>query len=362
MSVHLGIDHNSLRLKSFTLISLGILLSLFISSSASANDYALNAPKYYPPFSTTKLRIGDENYQKKHMTLKGLPGVFIDLSFVESASKKAGVTIYSDLSRRIEVKLNSAGLKLLSKEEVELTPGQPKMDIYPNLPSGLVPPNVEAIDSHIDEDDPYRYDNLECCTASIWASFSQGGKVLRQPDYNYRMGTWGKGNNTHDCSDLGLWLSVAVLETVDAFISDFKKAEEEDAKIIAKSKEPLERTDYPECNTAIMLYAELFATNATNMSISKLHIMQNIAESMKRCQNFRYLIETHADQRSSHEYNARLSAKRAESIRAFLLAQNVPKEQFEVQSFGETRLATLGTSQSDYATNRRVVVTPFRIR
>lgn len=65
-------------------------------------------------------------------------------------------------------------------------------------------------------------------------------------------------------------------------------------------------------------------------------------------------LEGHADERGSREYNLALGERRAQAIADYLAIQGVSRARIEVVSYGEERPVTLGTTESDYAQNRRV--------
>src|SRR5688572_26444668 len=64
-------------------------------------------------------------------------------------------------------------------------------------------------------------------------------------------------------------------------------------------------------------------------------------------------IEGHADERGSVEYNLALSLRRANAIRDYLSNFQLDANRFEVVPLGEERPLSSGTSESDYARNRR---------
>jgi len=70
----------------------------------------------------------------------------------------------------------------------------------------------------------------------------------------------------------------------------------------------------------------------------------------------RVRLEGHADERGSREYNIGLGERRSQAVRQMLLIQGVPASQISTVSFGEERPASFGSSESDYAQNRRVEI------
>ena len=65
-------------------------------------------------------------------------------------------------------------------------------------------------------------------------------------------------------------------------------------------------------------------------------------------------LEGHADERGSREYNIGLGERRAQAVRRMLMIQGVNAAQIQTVSFGEERPESMGSSESDYARNRRV--------
>jgi peptidoglycan-associated lipoprotein len=73
----------------------------------------------------------------------------------------------------------------------------------------------------------------------------------------------------------------------------------------------------------------------------------------------RYLrvrLEGHADERGTREYNLALGERRANAIRAYLVAQGASRSQIEVISYGEEKPANAGHNESSWAQNRRVEI------
>ncbi len=67
-------------------------------------------------------------------------------------------------------------------------------------------------------------------------------------------------------------------------------------------------------------------------------------------------IEGHADERGTREYNLALGERRANAVRAYLVAQGASRSQLEVISYGEEKPKDSGHSESSWAQNRRVEI------
>jgi len=68
-------------------------------------------------------------------------------------------------------------------------------------------------------------------------------------------------------------------------------------------------------------------------------------------------LEGHADERGSREYNIGLGERRSQTVRRLLMIQGVSIAQISTVSFGEERPVAMGSSEADYAQNRRVEIT-----
>jgi peptidoglycan-associated lipoprotein len=70
----------------------------------------------------------------------------------------------------------------------------------------------------------------------------------------------------------------------------------------------------------------------------------------------RVVLEGHADERGTVEYNLALGDRRAMAVRRYLLANGAAAGQLEVVSFGEERPAMMGHDDKSWSKNRRVEV------
>ena len=66
------------------------------------------------------------------------------------------------------------------------------------------------------------------------------------------------------------------------------------------------------------------------------------------------VVEGHADERGSREYNVGLSERRALAVRRFLLFQGAASDQVRVVGYGEERPAVDGHTEDAWRLNRRV--------
>ncbi|MGD8926142.1 MAG: peptidoglycan-associated lipoprotein Pal [Thioalkalispiraceae bacterium] len=69
------------------------------------------------------------------------------------------------------------------------------------------------------------------------------------------------------------------------------------------------------------------------------------------------VLEGHADERGTREYNIALGERRAKAVSQLMLLQGVAQSQLDIVSFGEERPVALGHDESAWSLNRRVEIT-----
>ena len=67
------------------------------------------------------------------------------------------------------------------------------------------------------------------------------------------------------------------------------------------------------------------------------------------------VIEGHADERGTREYNLALGERRAATVRSYLVAQGVSPSRLTTISYGKEQPAVLGATEAAWAQNRRGV-------
>jgi len=68
------------------------------------------------------------------------------------------------------------------------------------------------------------------------------------------------------------------------------------------------------------------------------------------------IVEGHADERGTPEYNIALGERRASAVAKYLQALGVSASQISIVSYGEEKPLVLGHTDTDYAKNRRAVL------
>ena len=323
-----------------------------------------------PPAKPAELK---SQFEENLYSLRDLAGVYVVLDYIAKSSEKSHLTVNPNLENEIRKRLESVGLKFLSKDEMLKTPGNPELDIYPNYPTHLSAAPGEA-DSENQAAIPNLMPTRQCCYTSVWGSFSQSATILRKPDSTYRFSTWGDGSNTDSCEKLGEWMGAATLKIIDQFVADYKKAKEL-KKSIAKAESvnatsvaTTEATQSSQiryvqvkevgdtkgmaCDTALIVYAQIFKTGATTISTAKEALLDKLASHMLSCKNYRYRIETHSDKRTNNEADEVLAVRRGIALNKFLLNKGVEETQFEMRFLSDSKAKSKDTEDD-------VIITPI---
>jgi len=79
------------------------------------------------------------------------------------------------------------------------------------------------------------------------------------------------------------------------------------------------------------------------------------AEWLKKYENVNVVIEGHADERGTREYNIALGERRATATKNFLSSLGVPASRISTISYGKERPAVQGSDESAWGQNRRAV-------
>lgn len=85
--------------------------------------------------------------------------------------------------------------------------------------------------------------------------------------------------------------------------------------------------------------------------------LRKVADAVKAKPDFYVVLGGNADRRGRAEYNLRLSARRAEAVKAYLVRLGVDAARVIVYAYGEDHPAKAGQNEAAWAFNRRVDIT-----
>jgi peptidoglycan-associated lipoprotein len=99
-----------------------------------------------------------------------------------------------------------------------------------------------------------------------------------------------------------------------------------------------------------------FDLDSSQIKDEDREIITTHAEFLATHSEITIVLEGHADERGSREYNIALGEKRAKTIKQLMTLQGVAEAQIQVISFGEERPVALGHDSSSWDLNRRVEI------
>ncbi len=97
-----------------------------------------------------------------------------------------------------------------------------------------------------------------------------------------------------------------------------------------------------------------FDYNSSELSTEDREALSTHARFMAEVPSVTLVLEGHADERGSREYNLALGERRAKAIERILNLEGVPAKQIQVISFGEERPMAPGHDDEAWRLNRRV--------
>jgi peptidoglycan-associated lipoprotein len=102
-------------------------------------------------------------------------------------------------------------------------------------------------------------------------------------------------------------------------------------------------------NVGDRVYFDLDSYQVRSEAFSRLDAQ---AQWLQRYPNVRVRIEGNADERGTREYNLALGARRAESVRSYLVERGVAAGRIDTISYGKERPIAEGSNEEAFARNR----------
>ena len=99
----------------------------------------------------------------------------------------------------------------------------------------------------------------------------------------------------------------------------------------------------------------LFAVDQSNLSDQGRSVLAGQAQWMKTNSGYAIIIEGHADEQGTREYNLALGARRASAVQDYLISQGVPSSRMRTVSYGKERPIEICSDEACYSQNRRAV-------
>jgi peptidoglycan-associated lipoprotein len=98
-----------------------------------------------------------------------------------------------------------------------------------------------------------------------------------------------------------------------------------------------------------------FDTDSTELTMQSRATLDKQAQWLATYNRYAFLIEGHADERGTREYNVALGAKRAEAVRAYLASRGIEPSRMRTISYGKERPVAVCDDISCWSQNRRAV-------
>ena len=98
-----------------------------------------------------------------------------------------------------------------------------------------------------------------------------------------------------------------------------------------------------------------FETDSTELTQQSRATLDKQVQWLNLYNRYAFTLEGHADERGTREYNIALGARRAQTVRDYLIARGVDASRMRTISYGKERPVAVCNDISCWSQNRRVV-------
>ncbi|MFG1399657.1 peptidoglycan-associated lipoprotein Pal [Roseixanthobacter pseudopolyaromaticivorans] len=98
-----------------------------------------------------------------------------------------------------------------------------------------------------------------------------------------------------------------------------------------------------------------FDTDQTDLSPQARATLDRQAQWLQQYSRYSFIIEGHADERGTREYNIALGARRAQNVRDYLASRGIDPARMRTISYGKERPVAVCNDISCWSQNRRAV-------
>ena len=98
-----------------------------------------------------------------------------------------------------------------------------------------------------------------------------------------------------------------------------------------------------------------FATNKSPLTTASRDTLRKQAAWMRKKKDVSVVVEGHADERGTREYNLALGVRRANAVKDYLMTYGISGGRLSVISYGKERPVNSGSSPLAWSQNRRSV-------
>jgi peptidoglycan-associated lipoprotein len=98
-----------------------------------------------------------------------------------------------------------------------------------------------------------------------------------------------------------------------------------------------------------------FDTDSSDLSPQARATLDKQADWLTHYGQYAFTVEGHADERGTREYNIALGARRAQTVRDYLVSRGIPAQRMRTISYGKERPVAVCDDISCWSQNRRAV-------
>ena len=98
-----------------------------------------------------------------------------------------------------------------------------------------------------------------------------------------------------------------------------------------------------------------FATNESSLTTASRDTLRKQASWLRKNSNINIVLEGHADERGTREYNLALGERRANAAKDYLMTYGISANRISVISYGKERPVDSGSNPLAWSKNRRSV-------
>jgi peptidoglycan-associated lipoprotein len=98
-----------------------------------------------------------------------------------------------------------------------------------------------------------------------------------------------------------------------------------------------------------------FESDSSDLTSTATATLDRQAEWLQRYSRYSFVVEGHADERGTREYNYSLGARRAQTVRDYLSSRGISPSRMRTVSYGKERPVAVCNDISCWSQNRRAV-------
>jgi len=98
-----------------------------------------------------------------------------------------------------------------------------------------------------------------------------------------------------------------------------------------------------------------FATNSSSLTTASRDTLRKQANYLRKSKKLNVVLEGHADERGTREYNLALGEKRANSAKDYLMTYGISGKRISVISYGKEKPVNSSSTPLAWSQNRRAV-------